>query len=105
MNLIDADALIEILELDLEILESGYVRLWKLKEAIKEIAFEIDEYDLKVETYSNAKQSCVVVTHLPTGLSARCDTERLQSKARYKALAKLRDLLITSGKHTNHLGE
>lgn len=42
----------------------------------------------------NTTDSCVRVTHIPTGLSVECQTEREQFKNKRNALARLRALLF-----------
>ena len=58
--------------------------------------FKVSEADLKWETMRsggkggqnvNKVESCVRVTHKPTGLAVRCESERSQSRNRQTALA------------------
>ena len=58
----------------------------------------IDMCDLEISTvrgtgtggqHRNTSDTCVVIRHIPTGLSARCDNERSQDRNRRLALAVL----------------
>jgi peptide chain release factor 2 len=66
------------------------------------IAIELEEKDLKVETYRaggaggqhvNKTESAVRVTHLPTGVVAACQNERSQHRNRATALSMLKGKL------------
>ncbi len=70
---------------------------------IKEDKVKIKEEDLKIETlrasgpggqYVNRRESKVRITHLPTGITVSCQSERLQGENKKKALRILQAKLL-----------
>ena len=47
---------------------------------------EIDEWDLRIDTYRNEARVRVMLTHLPTGYTAAADHPRSQLEAKRMAL-------------------
>lgn len=72
-------------------------------EAPQEHELRINPKDLRIQTcrgsgpggqHRNKTESAVQVTHLPTGLQVRCESERAQEQNRRSALALLRARLL-----------
>ncbi len=78
---------------------TSFASVWVSPEIDDSIEVEIDDKDLKVDTYRasgaggqhvNRTESAIRITHLPTGLIAACQNDRSQHKNRATAMTMLR---------------
>jgi len=93
---------------------TSFVLVEVLPEAEEEVDLQINSEDLKVETFRSSgpggqhmqkTSSAVRVTHLPTGLTAICQSQRSQHQNKENALRILYTRLLEDGACEKRRGE
>ena len=79
--------------------QTSFASVWVYPVVDDTIEIEINESDLKVDTYRasgaggqhvNKTESAIRITHVPTGIIVACQTDRSQHRNRAKAMAMLK---------------